>query len=767
VLLLVAAGAGLATSPGQETTGQRSACPQRHGSASYSRRVLRALRARGDVWGNALLAARNGPTYEGVRRYLTPLLLARAGKKRPLTESGVYYLALAMPEGARGAGSVGFHVADGSQIVSERIDGRRLTVSVGGRRLERYGACLARLTPARLAEGYFPIVETRYVDAEGTSYRQESFAARIPETASLVSFVRVTVDARRSRAAAARVRFRPSVTRLRAAGNRLTRRGAAHLFFSAGGSVQGSSVAYGVPRGSVRTVYVAWVNYPRPSRPFALDDATYDAARRSVVSYWERRLGEGTTFLVPEERVVDAQRNLQIQNLGHTWRYSIGNPYEEFSFPESVDVAQVMGEYGFGTVARAILRTSLTRRPTPYPNWKRGEKLLGWASYHALFRDRAAIAQATPVLRAYVTALRRQVARSKLGILGRERYSSDIPDSVYGFHSQAVVWNGLRSMARVWAQTGRRSLARTSRRLASRLERGLRRAVGRSQRRLPDGSLFIPVRLLDPEGPYDSLTQSRSGSYWNLVMPYALASGLLRPGSPQATGVLAYMLRHGSRFLGLVRAAAFSLYRDPVYPVSGTDQVYGINVARFLADNDEPDQLVLSLYGHLAAGMTPDTFVSGEAASVAPLGGGYYRAMYLPPNGASNAAFLETLRVMLVHEITDREGDPRGLELAFATPRAWLRPGQRIVVRRAPTSFGPLSYSLESRPGSVQASLDVPGRAPPGILKLRLRLPRGSRMTAVAVNGRSFRRFDRKTETINLSGRRGRLEIMASYATRR
>ena len=145
----------------------------------------------------------------------------------------------------------------------------------------------------------------------------------------------------------------------------------------------------------------------------------------------------------------------------------------------------------------------------------------------------------------------------------------------------------------------------------------LLRAIHASERRLPDGSLFVPVRLLDDELPYDALSASRAGSYWNLVMPYALASGLLEPGGAEATGVARYLLLHGSRLLGLVRAGAYALYGDAPVPTSGTDQVYGLNMARFLADNDRPDQLVLSLYGHLAAGMAPGTFVSGEAASVA------------------------------------------------------------------------------------------------------------------------------------------------------
>ena len=42
--------------------------------------------------------------------------------------------------------------------------------------------------------------------------------------------------------------------------------------------------------------------------------------------------------------MLNATRTLLIQNLTLTWRYSIGNPYEQFSFPEGVDVAQVMAE---------------------------------------------------------------------------------------------------------------------------------------------------------------------------------------------------------------------------------------------------------------------------------------------------------------------------------------------------------------------------------------------------------------------------------------
>jgi hypothetical protein len=241
-------------------------------------------------------------------------------------------------------------------------------------------------------------------------------------------------------------------------------------------------------------------------------------------------------------------------------------------------------------------------------------------------------------------------------------------------------------------------------------------------------------------------------------MPYALQSGLFPPSSREARGALRYVRTHGSRLLGLVRAGAYSLYgANARYPLSGTDQVYGLSMARFLADNDHPDQLVLSLYGMLGAAMTPDTFVSGEAATVAPLRGAAYRSMYLPPNAASNSAFLETLRLMLVHET------PSGLELAFGTPRGWLAEGKSVATRGAPTSFGPVSYEINAGADQVTATVTVQSRRRPAALKLRLRLPLSERVTAVRVNGKP-RPFDRRTSTIDLSGLGGTMYVEAALA---
>jgi hypothetical protein len=315
-------------------------------------------------------------------------------------------------------------------------------------------------------------------------------------------------------------------------------------------------------------------------------------------------------------------------------------------------------------------------------------------------------------------------------------------------------------MAPVWDVIGQRALAAKCRRLAARLGSGLRKAVADSERRLPDGSLFVPISLLGNEQPYGSLTEARLGSYWNLVMPYALASGLFAPGGAQARGIFDYMQKHGSRLLGLVRAGAYALYGRNAPTSSGTDAVYGINMARFLADNDDADQLALSLIGHLAAAMTPKTFVAGEAASVTPLPGTAYRAMYLPPNSAANAAFLETLRETLVHETRDSAGRPYGLRLAFSTPRTWLQAGRHIAVRNAPTSFGPVSFQLDAGPMTVTATITPPPHAPRAFA-LRLRLPAGIRLLALTLDGHRSTRFDARTATIQLPRTTGTITLVA------
>ena len=82
--------------------------------------------------------------------------------------------------------------------------------------------------------------------------------------------------------------------------------------------------------------------------------------------------------------MTNAERALEIDELEMTWRYSVGNVYEELSYVEALDVAQVMAGYGYVDVARQILRFTLRRLPVRYTNWRAGERLVAGAQYFRL-----------------------------------------------------------------------------------------------------------------------------------------------------------------------------------------------------------------------------------------------------------------------------------------------------------------------------------------------------------------------------------------------
>ena len=527
-------------------------------SSAYAHSVRAALSAKHDVWGRRLLAAPGGPSYEHARAALAPLLYAtgRGGKK--LTDSGVYYLPFAFPFNVNGSRLFALHVADGSQIVIRRAGGPSVTVDVGPDGNERYGSCLGRLGSSTLADGYLPILDTSYTDSAGVRYDQESFVGRLFGSISL-SFVHLHVDATDA-AADITVRLVPSPGGLLHDGNQLLSHGSTRLVWAGDGSVADSAVSFDIPAGTEGDVYAGVPSGPNDGRLLQMGQRTYDTARAVVSSFWQARLDDGTVFDVPDEQVGDAERALLVQELLLAWRYSAGNPYEELSFAEAADVARVMAAYGHADVAQTILRFAMRRLPERFTNWRAGALLVAHADLYRLARDRPFLNDETPKLAQLVRAVGRQIDESSTGLLAREPYSSDIAREVYALHGQAVVWQGLASLGRVWSQTGHPQLAARCRVLAARLHTGLVRAIARSERRTSDGSIFVPAALLAGERPYPNLALSRKGTYWNLVMPYALASGLLPPHGRVAHGVLRYLLDHGGRLLGLVRAGATRLY---------------------------------------------------------------------------------------------------------------------------------------------------------------------------------------------------------------
>ena len=731
----VAAIAVVGGTAGRASTAETGACAPREATPAYTSSVEQAVDSGRDLWGAKLLRASGGPSYAAARRYLTPLTQGMQWEGRPLTSTGSYYVPFSFPFTSYGSTVFALHVADGSEIVTRRVGGPSLSVYVGSGS-ERYGSCTSRLRPARLAQGYLPILQTDYVDAGGARYTQESFVGRaygVYGARSVISFVKLVVDARRSTRDAI-VRLVPWRRLAHSAPDRLALGGQARLIVSDGAEFVDGVVRYTVPAGERQTIYAEWLNAPSDATYLHANAATYAVARATVVKFWEEKLASGATFSVPEQQVQDAQLGILTQLIAYGWRYSIGNPYEELSYAESLDAAEVAAEYGFGSVAKSILQLSLERmqlRPWRFTAFRAAHILITAATYYRLTRDRTFLHAETPELERLVARIASRQLKSgpTKGRLMPEPLSTDLEnhdvDSVPG---QVEAIEGLLAIGRVWQSNGYPAAADRSRALAVSIDQALRPAVVRASKRLRDGSLFVPDQLSTRQRPFGRITATRDGSYWNLVMPYAFASGWFPAHSSTARGIIRYLLEHGSRLLGVPRTYARTVYGDA--SGAGLAQVYGLSMSRFLADNDQPDQLDLSLYGMLAAGMTAGTYVSGEAVSVLPVDGAFDRSMFMPPNSGANASYLETLHELLVHERRGPLGGPAGLDLAFSTPPAWLADGREIDVRNAPTSFGRVSYSLERHGSTIEGRLVLPAHAH---ARLRLRLPAGEHLGRVVV----------------------------------
>jgi hypothetical protein len=168
---------------------------------------------------------------------------------------------------------------------------------------------------------------------------------------------------------------------------------------------------------------------------------------------------------------------------------------------------------------------------------------------------------------------------------------------------------------------------------------------------------------------------------------------------------------------------------------------------------------------HLAGDDVPvflRSFLNCYAIDILPNDGYIFNehAVHGPPDKIfEEAAFLERFRNLLVME------DGESLWLARATPRAWLKQGEKISVKNAPTHFGAVGYEIVSDAdhGKIAAVVEMPSRDPPKTVLLRFRHPMALPIKSVTVNGSPWTDFDPVKEVVRLHEVKGSVKVEASY----
>ncbi len=128
-----------------------------------------------------------------------------------------------------------------------------------------------------------------------------------------------------------------------------------------------------------------------------------------------------------------------------------------------------------------------------------------------------------------------------------------------------------------------------------------------------------------------------------------------------------------------------------------------------------------------------------------------------PDNGTA-AWFVENFRNMLVTE----DGDT--LWLMKGTPRDWLASGKTVEAVEVPTMYGPISYRVTAEnERKVTATIQVPERQTPPVLKLRLRRPDKAAIVSATVNGKTVDCIAPDGETLVFTNPTGQLTLKLVY----
>jgi hypothetical protein len=599
-----------------------------------------------------------------------------------------------------------------------------------GDKQEVFGTNVEKIDGPRYDDGYLPVVGVGY-SAGDTRYDQEVFA---PVREDLVAFGAVCVRFT-ARKAAGRVQVRIGAPGTAKDGAIVDKMDRTISRFGRGWTWDTGKQTLSATLN--RDESADLVTFTKPADA-AIKPVDHNTERKACIETWTKLVGTGTRVEIPEPIVQNAWRALVVGNylmaVDDKMNYSAGNAYDHLYEGECGDAVRSLMLFGHEADARKMVGPLLRfdRKATRFH--VAGHKLQLLTHYFWVTRDKDYIRD-NRALWEPVVAFIRASRKTDNGLLPKDNFAGDVAQQIYSLNSNANCWRGLRDMAAVLEDLGEREAASGIRKDAEEFRKVILEALTKSIRK-DTKPPFIPLSLLSDEPAHDPLTATRIGSYYDLMIPYVLGSGIL--GDERDSWVIDYLRAHGGLAMGMIRSMP---HQGEFDKQPGVNVLYGLRFNLTLLRRGDRDHALVGFYGHLAQAMTRDTFIGGEGSRFFH-GDKFGRSFYLPPNSASNATFLTTMRYLLIQDWDlDDDGKPETLRLLDAIPPRWLKDGAKIVVDKAPSAFGDVSMSTESRlkEGEVRVSLKTPSR-PIGKWTLRLPDPPGYRVTGARIGDKDLRR---------------------------
>jgi hypothetical protein len=512
------------------------------------------------------------------------------------------------------------------------------------------------------------------------------------------------------------------------------------------------------------------VKLPSPTVPpedrEKLIKLNYDTSRRETLKFWSDYTGRGTQFRVPEKIVNDLFR----ANLWHALRLprrhgggkegvKIDLPYSNFAYgqrgtPWPVNQAvyvdyMIYGLRGYDDIATEELLTMYRNNQQPdgcvagYANWgvNTPSMIYAAATNFRLSGNRNQFDRLLPYTLEALDWCLGQIHRARghqsqaVGLV--ESPLNDLTGQGVWAFTQAYIFAALETLGKALEEIGH-PRAKECLEAAASFRESVRQAIAAAAVRSP----LVQLRdhTWSPYVPCEAMASGRLFEQWYPTDVDTGATHLLRLGALSADDPLAeYLLNDHEDNLYL---HGWGMANEPVYNPQATAYLL----------RDDPKVAIRAFYSYMACAFSQSMLEPVEHR----WGWGQY---FGPPS--TDGAWFELYRRMLIHEL-----DENTLLLLQATPRKWLEDGKRIEVERAPTYYGELSMSVESKAacGQLIAQIEMPERRRPGRLLVRFRHPTEKPIQSVNINGQEWANYDVQKEWIVIpKPRQKRYTVIAYY----
>lgn len=539
-------------------------------------------------------------------------------------------------------------------------------------------------------------------------------------------------------------------------------------------------ITFQLKPGQEKAVDIAVPYFPvTPAKAAQIDRLQLNDRLADFRHFWETELNRNAEFIVPEQSIRDSYRACLAYNLilvdrdpatGLLLPHPDATDYEHVWGGDSGVIIQSMDRLGYHREAEDYTKIFLVRQGTRKPDgavksaegffpgdarerWISENGFILWAlaEHYKLTGDKDWLRAVAPKMVASANWIINEREGNKdlvngekprhYGLLPQGR-SSDLADWDYWYFNDSYSYLGLRDAAEVLPDAGFNSDAVRIKADAEDYKACILSSVERSINRRSDPP-FVPLTPYKNDDP----TRDYLYRYWySICSPiYMVEAGIFGPQDEKATWIIKQMEK-------LVMVSGL-----PRFSPDEIDPHYVYNTALTELERGDTDKFIWTLYSLFAYGQSRDTYATIEVVNYRTGDWGDNWDACRQPHMHSNSRVLAMLRIALVLE------QGKDLHLMMGAPRGWLDDGKRIEVRKAPTYFGDIEYSAESRvaAGKILIKIQPPTSRAANII-LHVRPPtKFGQIRSVTVNGKPWNAF--AAETVSLGQLAGKVTVECNF----